>query len=163
MESKGKGPVDVKRIANDIDANVRGLLALPSVVTSLQQLGEVAPAIERIAGFEATLSEIAGVVPALGQLAELGTTLDAIAQVVPVLERLALVGDVLAELASVIEPLSALSTLVPTLESLDRSISELQVTIGNVSDTLSPLQSTTERMGKVVDRLANRRSKNSRA
>jgi hypothetical protein len=157
MAADGLKQSEVKRIAGEIDANVRGLLALPSVVTSLNQLSQMAPAIERIANFDETLAEIAGVVPALSQLAELGTTLDALARVVPVLERLALVGDVLAELASVIEPLSALSTLVPTLESLDQSIGELQVTIGSVSDTLSPLQSTTVRVGKVVDRITTRR------
>lgn len=124
-------------MAADIDGAAKTLLALPGVLGSLQKLSELGPAIDRIAGFEEQLTEIARVVPVLEELAELRTSLEA--------------------LATVIEPLSALTRLVPTLESLERSIAGLEVTIGSVSTTLSPLQSTTERVGKVVDRLAARK------
>ncbi len=81
------------------------LLGLPGLVSCLQRLGDLAPAVEQIAEFGKTLDDIRRVVPALEQLAEFGTVLEAIARVAPALEQLAELRTTLDDLVRVIEPL----------------------------------------------------------
>jgi hypothetical protein len=78
---------DVRQLAAEVEASIRGLLALPGLFASLQRLGELGPAIEQIAGFGETLADIARVVPALEQLGELRMTLDALVPTLQSLER----------------------------------------------------------------------------
>ena len=66
----------------------------------------------------------------------MGSTLDDLARLAPALERLAGLADVLEELLAVLRPIS-LESLVPTLQSLNRSIGSLEVTMASVSETPS--------------------------
>ncbi len=88
-----------------VTAGAGFLLGLPGLVSSLQRLGDLAPAVEQIAEFGKTLDDIRRVVPALEQLAEFGTVLEAIARVAPALEQLAELRTTLDDLVRVIEPL----------------------------------------------------------
>jgi uncharacterized coiled-coil protein SlyX len=119
-------------------AAVRAIANLPNIVPALQKVGDLAPGVERIAAFGETLEEIARVVPSLEALARLEETLDDLTKIAPALE--------------------ALAALTPVLVSLEQAISHLEVTIGSVSDTLAPLQGTTQRLGRVVDRFGSRKA-----
>jgi hypothetical protein len=148
-------PAPIRSLANEIEAGVRAARSLPDLAVAVQQLSNLTPAVEQIASFGTTLAEIQRAVPALEQLATLGGTLDDLARVAPALERLADLGTTLEALLETLRPLGELASLAPTLQSLDASISRLEGALVTVSDTLAPLQSTTQRVGKVVDRLGS--------
>ena len=78
---------------------------------------------------------------------------------VPALQKVAEMGPVLDRIASLEARLEALGDLAPTLSSLDSSISNLESSIEVLSETLGPLQSTTQLLARAVDRLPMRRPK----
>jgi hypothetical protein len=79
--------------------------------------------------------------------------------VAPALERVADLGATLEGLLETLRPIANLESLGPVLESLDRSIGNLDGAIASVAETLAPLQGTTQRVGKVVDRIGNRKAR----
>ena len=138
----------LKRLAAELEANVQAVRNLPRIVPAMQRLSDLAPAVDRIAGFGSTLDDIAADrCPRSSSSRGLEDTLDQLARVAPALEELAGVGDALKSLARV----------VPTLESLDATIGDLKGTLVALSETIAPLQGTTQRLGRVMDRIGPRR------
>ncbi|NNN22496.1 MAG: hypothetical protein HKL80_10920 [Acidimicrobiales bacterium] len=150
-------PLGMRQIGGDIQAAIHAIGEIPELIPALKQLGDLGASMERIASFDKTLGEIAAIVPALEELSKLGNVLDDLAKVGPSLERLANLDDVFSQLLSILEPLSNLSGIVPVLERLNETMISLGGDLGSVSETLAPLQNTTQRVGRVVDRITSRR------
>ncbi len=152
-------PLGLKDVALEVRQGIKGVAELPALIDILGEIGDLAPSARRIADFESTLEGLAQIVPAIEQIGRLGTTLDDLARVAPALEQLAGFREVFERLLVVLESLSGLTDLVPVLEAMKNSMQSLEVTMTHLSDTITPLQGTAIRVGKVVDRLATRKTK----
>ncbi|GAB3687892.1 hypothetical protein GCM10027589_56180 [Actinocorallia lasiicapitis] len=123
------------RIRETLSLLPRVVLALEQVGTVAQDLGRLADAAERLSGMAADLERLTTAARELSRLADAAETLP---QVSADLERL--------------------GKAAPSIQILAESASELGSAVIALNATVSPLQGTTERLGRLVDRLPQRRA-----
>jgi hypothetical protein len=151
---------------------------LTGAVESLGRLASAVDDLDRIAAATSDVRTIAGAVPTAQAIAEAVPLIEALAEAVPEVEKLT--GaiehvEVLARHADTTFP-----DMPPRLESLDRQLSvaaaeltkvtpDLRTVAGRIEEldgqikvlahALAPLQGTTERLGRLVDRLPQGRTR----
>jgi hypothetical protein len=124
-------------------ADPDGPLAQASAVRGpLQNLAEGGGALDRLADVSTTLERLATLDRSLAKLGELG----------PTLARIGDLSDSVRQIAELEESLLKLSNLADTM-------GELQASVAALAATIAPLQGTTERLGRLVDRIPSRRAR----
>jgi hypothetical protein len=161
---------------------VEPLQRLSGTAASLERLGDAVEHLGHLAGAVAHLEQLGGAVGSLerladvsGQLEGLTAAAERIAGVSTSLERLADASGVLPQLAGAAEELTGMPDDMRSLVThLDKAASQLDIlvndatrlasiierldeTITTLAATLGPLQGATERVGRIVDRLPDRR------
>lgn len=115
----------------------RGLMALP----------RIAIALERLADSSAELTRLAEAAPAV----------EAIAAVAAELRQLLAREATAADIAAVRSALVGLSETAASLRPLSQSVVQLNEVVASLNTAVSPLQGASERLGRFVDRIPNRR------
>src|SRR3954447_12319557 len=131
---------------------------------NLERLASADEALAELAGTAAVLSELAAVRPVLETLAKASESLPALAEVGPSLHRLADASEALERLShqsTVLPAIAANSRTLPKLPDrmvgLEDTMDRLEASVRVLAEATAPLQGTTQRLGRLVDRLPERR------
>jgi hypothetical protein len=138
------------------------------VVDSLETLAGAVPTLERLAGFGSALEDLARQAGSLTKLADHAAALEELAAHAVALDQLAAAAPALhsiADHAMALERLAestlALDKLVISVEMLTplaEAVKLLNDAVEQLNATVLPLQGTTERIGRMVDRLPRKRA-----
>jgi hypothetical protein len=140
------------------------LARLDTLNVSLQRLASAEESLARLATMDGTLIELAGARAELARLADASAVLPALAEVAPALSRLAEAAHALESLArhaTVLPAIAANSRTLPKLPDrmtgLEDTMDRLEASVRVLAEATAPLQGTTQRLGRLVDRLPERR------
>lgn len=90
-------------------------------------------------------------------MADTAPALEALGEATPALAQLAAVNGTLLELTQAMDDVRPLPDALKAVVPLVAAIDELRRSVEVLNSTISPLQSTTERVGRLVDRLPGSR------
>ena len=130
----------------------------------MARLDELNANLERLARAEESLGTLAETAAVLHELAAARPALDALAETATPLARLAEASsslETLARNASVLPAIAANSRSLPKLPDrmlgLEHTMDRLEASVRVLAEATAPLQSTTARLGRLVDRIPERR------
>jgi prefoldin subunit 5 len=130
------------------------LARLATLDETLIELAGAREALVRLSEAAGTLDELAGASRSLPAIAAVGPSLDRLAGASPALEQLARSATVLPAIAANSRTLHKLPDRMTVLEeTMDR----LEASVRVLAEATAPLQGTTARLGRLVDRLPERR------
>jgi hypothetical protein len=137
---------------------------LEALNANLERLASAEESLSRLATLDETLIELAGARDALVRLSETAGVLGELAAARPALERLAETSeavDRLSHSAAVLPTIAANSRTLPALPDrmtgLEDTMDRLEASVRVLAEATAPLQGTTARLGRLVDRLPERR------
>jgi DNA repair ATPase RecN len=142
---------DLARLAEAVES----LAQLAAMRTVLEEIAVAGQSLPRLAAVDESLVRLAGASEALDRLSHMSTVLPALAASARNLPQMPERIDALD--AGVTRTLERLEAVEPDLRQLANTILQLDESIGVLADALGPLQGTTERLGRIVDRLPTRR------
>jgi hypothetical protein len=147
-----RAEIDVVRTATELAVApvtvLAALRAVPTLAGALARLTRDGGPLDQLAELRATLDRMTD---PDGPLMSLGTTARQLTEVSGSLTKLSIEGSTLSRLADVADQ----------VDRLARVTADLSASAATMSATLGPLQSSTETIGAIVDRVAGRRRRRS--
>jgi hypothetical protein len=138
------------------------LLALPRLVRVLERLAEPEGPLANTASIKEPLETLATGGGALDRLADVSQTLERLATFDRALSKLGELGPELARIGDLSESVRQIAELEESLlklSGLADTMTDLQQSVAALAATIVPLQGTTERLGRMVDRIPSRRAR----
>ena len=136
----------------------KGLATLPRLVDVLERLADEAATLRALVNAAPSLDRLAAGIRPVERLAEGTAAFTRIAESIPLIERLVEQAGASPELRAVPKALDSLLETTRLMQPLADAVHELNRAVATLNSTVSPLQGTAERLGRLVDRLpASRR------
>jgi hypothetical protein len=142
-------------------AAMEAVIAFPRLVRALERLSDPSGPLAEAARVRESLNTLASGGGALDRLADVSTTLERLATLDRSLAKLGELGptlDRIGDLSDSVRQIAELRDSLDKLSGLADTMSELEGSIAALATTVAPLQGTTERLGRIVDRFPKRRS-----
>ncbi len=136
--------------------------AFPRLVRALERLADPQGALSQVSSIRRPLESLAAGGGALDRLADVSNTLERLATLDRSLARLGDLGPTLArigDLSESVRQIAALEDSLVKLSTLNETLADLQYSVAALAATVAPLQGTTERLGRFVDRIPSRRTR----
>jgi hypothetical protein len=157
------GPVDLVRavVALPIAAS-EALASLPRLVRALERLADPAGPLAQASSVRVPLENLAEGGGALDRLADVSATLERLATLDRSLSKLGELGPTLAridDLSESVRQIAELEESLLKLSGLADTMTDLHESVAALAATVAPLQGTTERLGRLVDRIPSRRAR----
>ena len=153
LETLGEARPAIDRLATAVEEAQEPLARLSDVGEALEQLAGASASLEQIAQASASLEQIAGARPAIDEIAAAQEAIERIAAATEYLPRLADSAEGLGDLPD------RLNEVARHLDATSAQLEPLVRDTGQIAEAVAPLQGASERVGRLMDRLPERRSR----